>query len=397
MQINKHEMQYVFVVNDFFQHGGHVKSFLAQFDSLRGELEQFLIVCAVGGFIFENRERLDIPERSIILIEQRRLRVWRFSLRLFLTLRRIGATGCIFHVYSDECYFSASLAKAFCKNVALVHSVMGGPSPFPVLRSTDLYVAVAPEQIRLVAKQYYAEGIPEGANFVVIKNRILPQNEAGGVVSDDIAENYVLVVTRFDPDKIVTLDRLKSILLELPRDIDVVIAGKGALESEYREALRLRENIRFVGFRRDISAFYKNACVVLGMGRSILEPMMQGVPAILVGFDGIDTLDSLESVAFASERNFAGREVYEHATVEKAAHRVVECSLARPQLFKNVLDYLNGEYRADLFRYKYFAALCDTEARSINLMLAVKEYWDYSVKRFGRICKRFLTRVMLTS
>lgn len=396
MPIDTQEVRYVFVVNDYFHHGGHVKSFLAQFDSLRDGLNRFLIVSSVGGFVVENRERLGIPQSCMLLIDQRRLRVFRFSTPLFLALRRVAVDGCIFHVYSDECYFSASLAKAFSKkNVALIHSVMGGPSPFPVLRSTDLYVAVAPEQLRLVERQYYSGSMPFRENCVVIKNRILFSHEVAPFVLDGHSRRFVLVVTRFDADKVVTLDRLKELLSALPNDLDVVFAGKGPLEERYRERFAARPNIKFVGFRRDIAAFYKNAFVVLGMGRSILEPMMQGVPAILVGFDGIDTLENLESVEFAAERNFAGRELFRRASIEEAVTRIVECSHADTGLRMDFVDYLNSEFRADLFRFKFLVALDRAEIRPVSVSLSIGEYCKYSFRRLGRMLERLWARIML--
>lgn len=56
----------VFVINDFFGHGGHVKSFLSCFLSL--DISNSKIICASDGYIVNNHINLGIDSDILITV-----------------------------------------------------------------------------------------------------------------------------------------------------------------------------------------------------------------------------------------------------------------------------------------------------------------------------------------
>jgi len=372
---------YIFVLEDYHQHGGHVKSFFSQFMALKESLAHFHIVCSKDGFVSQNLEKFGIEERDISTYPLNDLRKWKFSLRLSNIIRGHLKDNAVLHVYSPECYFSALLAKKGFKNVVLVHSVLGGPLPFMCLPSTDLYIAVSKEQKERVAHS------EKRCNIVVIKNRIKIETNIKSSVSKKNKRKFVLVVSRYDKEKIKSLSTIEKVVKKIPKNIDVVFVGEGNILDEYSLRFQNFPNVRFIGYEKNILKFKNEAGVVLGMGRSILEFMLHGTPAILTGFNGIQLLDTVESVKFASNFNFSGRELLHPGTPKETANKIKEYIFQNGKIEQKIVSYLQDEYEASIFPKKYMKALKNVNGKKTHTIQIVREYLYISLLRITNYIK----------
>lgn len=388
--MNKEEdnIQILFVVNDFFKHGGHVKSFYSQFTALRKSLYSFHIICARQGYIELNAHNLYIEKEHFTTVPQKHLRKWQFSILLYKEIKKHMKDDMVLHLYSCECYFSALLAKTKFKKIKLINSVMGGPNPFPLLKSTDLYIAVSSEQLTFALKNINkkSESSYHEDRAIVIKNRIqvLEKNDPKRNFEKKTTK-AVLIITRFDVDKLNSLRLIRKIVINIPPEIPIIFAGTGTILPRYQQMFTSFRNVEFIGYCGNLKDYVNKSLVVLGMGRSILEFMMQGVPGILVGFSGIQLLDNIDEVSFASDYNFSGRSVVNIVTPEEAANRIA--SLKADQQYSiapDVKEYLEKEYSINHFAEKYYAAVKKIYPSKVKV---ANVFYEYLLVQYLRVVK----------
>lgn len=338
----------IFIINDYFKHGGHVRSFTEQLKCIENDIIDFKIICDKEGYINKNLNYFkNIKNENLITVDMSNLRKLKFSYSLFKEIKNALNNNYILHIYSDECYFSALLSKLYFNNISIIHSVMGGPNPFPSLNSTDLYIAVSEEQAKEV--DIYNLG-----NVKIIKNRIKNKLEIEKLSSN--LKNSILIVTRFDIDKKASLDKIFRIISNLS-NFKILIAGEGHLLEEYKNMYSLNKNIQFLGFCNNLEKYREESFVVLGMGRSILESLINGNKAILIGHEGIELMENIENVKFASVYNFAGRKILNPISEEIIVSKIKQYSDEYTPLKKEIIDFLNIEYSINYFSKKYFNIL----------------------------------------
>lgn len=381
----------VFVINDYFGHGGHVKSFLSQFSELRQHLHSFHVICADGGYFFHNRKKFGLAENEVTAVDMRNLKHFYFSYCLYCTIKKKLADNAILHVYYGDCYFSCLLAKTHFKNVSLFCSIMGGPSPFPRLPSADCYIAVSPEQLIQVGATNTT--LIERGKTAIVKNRLSVDPHLTKVMQQSELKRGILIVTRFDPDKTESLELLAKIALAIPENISIRFAGTGQLLDQFKIRFSGKKNIEFLGFCQDFSEYYKNTSVVLGMGRSILEFMLNGMPAVLVGFVGTQLLDDLDSVAFASERNFAGRTILREPSFSDLILYIIRRTNSFTPLNSQVREFLYREYSVEQFTQRYADILDKSQPLETGRLQFILEYFYIFFRRIIRCVKRKLTRL----
>lgn len=372
----------VFVINDFYGHGGHVKSFIAQIRTLEHIFKDIKIICSETGYIVKNLHIFDVIQKeNLVFVELSKIRRWQFSLKLMNVIKSNLMRNSILHVYSPECYFSALVAKSYFQEVVLINFVMGGPNPFPCLRSTDLYVAVSQEQ-RDYAIEY--SNMKDGCKISMISNRIKLNTEA---TPEKDEEKIVLVVSRFDNGLQSSLKRIFSILEKLPTTCKIVVAGTGDIHEEYRLKYKVFKNINFIGYCNDLMKYKNKAGVVLGMGRSILEFMLHGVQGVVVGHNGIEILERIESVKFASSYNFAGRKILNDIGPSQCAEHIISCIEEKTLLSEEVIGFLKKEYLVEFFKDKYLKELSGINASDISKIQIIKEYFFILNQRVKRKIK----------
>lgn len=371
----------IFIINDYFGHGGHVKSFITHILSiLKYTNKPINILCSNNGYLSNNIEIKSFKNINLYFTDMSKLRKLQFSYTLIKIIKNILQDNSILNIYSYECYFSALVAKSYFKNISVINSVMGGPNPFPLLDSTDLYIAVSKEQKEYVLKNAYGENIDK-EKVKIIKNRIEinPSN-----FEKNKNESYVLVVSRFDIGMKPSLNNISNILKNLPNNIPVKIAGTGEIIDEYKEVFKDYKNIEFLGYRKDLDKLREEAFVVLGMGRSILESLLNGKASILVGYKGIELLEDIKTVSFASDYNFAGRKIKNNIDLNICVEKITNYHQTRFLLNKEILDFLDKEYSIKYFNEKYEDIINNIKSHKTSKIQVFLEYFYIFFSRLKR-------------
>ncbi len=376
----------VYIINDYFQHGGHVKSFVTQFKEINPK--NFIIICSTNGYILENRNNLEIPKDKIITINMSKLRRIQFNYKLYTIIKNNLEEGDRLNIYSIECYFSSLLAKSFFDNVSILNFVMAGPEPFPMLKSTDIYIAVSKEQKDYVLKNTYNKNIDEN-KVKIIKNRIKPSITN---INRESKERYVLVVSRFDKGLKASLDRILFIIQGLDKKIPIKIAGTGEILETYKKYLKDFKNIEFLGYRDDINDLRINACVVLGMGRSILESLLIGKPSILIGHNGVELLEDINYVSFASDYNFSGRKIKNDLDLNITVSKIEDYYETNYTLKQEIIDFITSEYSIDYFAEKYTILCKEVKSTNVTVYQILEEYIYIFLTRVKRKINSLLWR-----
>lgn len=371
----------IFIINDYFGHGGHVKSFITHIHSiLKYTNKPISILCSTNGYLSNNLEIKSLKNINLYFTDMSKLRKFQFSYTLTKIIKNILADNSILNIYSYECYFSALVAKSYFKNISIINSVMGGPNPFPLLDSTDLYIAVSKEQKEYALRNAYGKNIDK-EKVRIIKNRI---NISPYSFKEDINENYILIVSRFDIGLKPSLDNICNILNSLPNTIFIKIAGTGEIIDEYKEIFKNHKNIEFLGYRKDLDKLRENACVVLGMGRSILESLLHGKASILVGYKGIELLEDIKTVSFASDYNFAGRNIKNNLDINTCVETIINYYQTNFLLNKEILDFLDREYSIEYFNEKYEEIINNINSHKTTKTQVFLEYFYIFFSRLKR-------------
>ena len=149
----------------------------------------------------------------------------------------------------------------------------------------------------------------------------------------------------------------------------------------------------FIGYCSELSNYRDEAHLVIGMGRSILEFMFYDISVILVGYKGIEILDTIDSVVFASKYNFSGRKIYNNKSISE----VVKC-IPSYMTNKNVFSFettsfLRKEYESCYFNSKYFKEIEKLESSKVTVFELLNEYRHlfFSIKLKRKI-NRFIKK-----
>jgi glycosyltransferase involved in cell wall biosynthesis len=164
-----------------------------------------------------------------------------------------------------------------------------------------------------VSREVYerAKAIIEGANLVLLPNGV--DTERFKPVQVD-PSGPVALISRLDSDKIPGIKAFLTLWSGLsPQERNPVhIFGDGfsleELKAWVKHELKGEDWIKFMGHRDDLDEVLKTGySAVAGMGRVILEALAMGLPAILVGYDGVKGVVTLDNVEDFAKRNFSGR------------------------------------------------------------------------------------------
>lgn len=129
------------------------------------------------------------------------------------------------------------------------------------------------------------------------------------------------IISRLDFDKepsIINAIELIQGLIKLGYSIRIVGDGeaKTNIERSLRKVGSVSNKVEFMGSVSDTSEFIIESDIVMGMGRVILEASIFGKPTILLGYDGIKGLITIDNLKYFITSNFSGRG-YENVGVER--------------------------------------------------------------------------------
>lgn len=367
----------IFIINDLY-FGGHVKSFLTQISSIVKNQNDYRIIASDKGYLQKNISTYKFAnEKNIIYYNANKIRALNFSLDLIKQIKYSikKEKNIILHVYSPECYFSAAIIKALYKDISLIASTMGGVYAFPFYKSANLHIAVSHEQLTKCDRA--------NNNHILIANRVQvdPKYFHNEKYEHILKRKNIYLISRLDYDKSIPLINSISILKKLSKRYTIFILGDGEYKKEFEKLLNDNNiNAKFEGMVNNPLKYVEDCALVLGMGRSIIEFILNGYPTILVGYDGSIDLFSKENTEKAFLTNFSGREIFNSFDFNKLDENDLKKS--------DILEFMNYQYNIDFFERKFSLILNDLKDKKINFIEVFSEYVNYNLLRLTNIVKR---------
>lgn len=366
----------IFIINDFFGHGGHVKSFISHLESISTSFT-YKIICSKDGYLSKNIDNFDfLNVEDLYFYNFEKMTKSQFDFDFYKLLKKVSSNNYILHTYSFEAIFMMSLLKLKYKNISTIVSAMGGQNPFPYLSIMDQYLAVSEEQ-KEDAIKFSDNKNPD--NISIIKNRINTTINSTNKIETD--NQSILIVTRFDQDKLASLKKIFELINIISNNQKILIAGDGVLLEEYQNKYSHIKHIQFLGYINNLDSYANKVKIIIGMGRSILEFMLLNKPAILMGYKGIEILDNVEKVKFASKYNFAGRKIYQNKTINETKIYIENMPTLNNE---DILNFLRKEYDIVFYKEKYLSILNKISTKKISIISIIKCYFHIFLIRFRR-------------
>lgn len=180
---------------------------------------------------------------------------------------------------------------------------------FPIyFQNAYKIIAITPNTAKITKEEYH---IPD-EHYEIVHNGIdvhLYQNDQPR--EGEQLEN-ILIVSRICEEKIPTIlggiDLFQKILEKYPM-AKLCIVGDGdkkQVVTDYIEKKKLEKQVEMVGARSNIPDYLKQADLLLGVDRCVLEAMAMKVPAVITGYQGIKGLICEINMDQAIEENFSG-------------------------------------------------------------------------------------------
>ncbi len=182
--------------------------------------------------------------------------------------------------------------------------------------------------------------------------------------SHDMVE--MLLVSRLDDDKFNSINNTIDMIakLNLSCDTNLSILGGGSryndLEALINKNSNKKNSIRLLGHQNDLYPFFKEAQIVFGKGRSVLEPIMLNRVGIVIGDDGEFAICSQNSLQNLYCYNFSGRDIEYKASIDDISKLI--CDISEGAFGENSIDYLRGQI-SRLYSADY---LCENFTRVLN-------------------------------
>ncbi|MBP5432991.1 hypothetical protein [Ruminococcus sp.] len=256
-------------------------------------------------------------------------------------------------------------------------------------------ICFSEENRDVIVKHFPSNQVNTISNRIHLKNQF---NDFNQHYCEDInKEINILIVSRLSVGKMNSiynfLDHLSQIYIDIP--IRVRIAGDGdelnsmqeLLDNKYSKSL----NVSLLGHVDDMIPEFKWAHIVVGKGRSVIEPIMMNRIGVIIGEDGRLDICNKESLCNLYHYNFSGRNIDKndsHAALNNIVDRLINKNLEDKELKEISLQV---------------AALYSTEYLKEKLDFVIKKAKQENVEKslcgpwiFGRYLT-FLVRKMQNS
>jgi GT2 family glycosyltransferase/glycosyltransferase involved in cell wall biosynthesis len=225
-------------------------------------------------------------------------------------------------------------------------------------------VLVVSEELRSLYSPYV-----DASRLIVASNAVaIPALGRKGNPAD---RTRWLYASRLDQAKVVGLKKL-LVFVASGADDRLDIAGDGPESDAVRRWVQdsaLGDRVRLLGAVEDLPSIMPRYGMVFGMGRVMLEALAAGVPACLVGYDGVKGVVTERLFEEAALANFSGRylPIVESAELREQLASALESDTERLRLRLRVMsDFSQSTV------WKGFAGLLEsTKARPRGLLTAV--------------------------
>ncbi len=229
----------------------------------------------------------------------------------------------ICHSFFYATHYCSWLAYLFYPMPVLAATFCGGAGPRCFLPRLSRVIAFSGElkQVLVTRRNWHPDMITVSAARIESPTPDEPSREEARAalfpgLDLDPSLFSVLMVSRLSKDKHGSLRHVLALAQEIAnRDLpwQIVLVGGGPMaqqiETEAAELSKLakRTVLALAGPQALLSPYYRAADLTLGVGRSVLDGMVRGIPAVIVGeagFAGLFREDNAREIAYF---NFSGR------------------------------------------------------------------------------------------
>lgn len=190
---------------------------------------------------------------------------------------------------------------------------------FPIyFKNAYKIIAITPKTIENTKNRY---NIPQD-KYVVVHNGIDFDIYKNDNPKYEGKIDKVVIISRLSDEKLNSIFEgidIFSKILDRYQNVKLDIIGGGPEKSKVEEYLKsigldYKENedldsdakVIFLGEQNDIIKYLKEADLLLGIDRCVLEAIAMKVPAVITGYEGIKGLVTKDNIDFAMEENFSG-------------------------------------------------------------------------------------------
>jgi glycosyltransferase involved in cell wall biosynthesis len=217
----------------------------------------------------------------------------------------------LIHSHPFLSIFPAFIAAKVC-NIPFFVTIHGPGSltNYPNSLKSFFYECVLPaaDAVFVVSKEVLdlAQGLVASKNFMLVPN--LVEFVDPSVPKSDETKKWAVIGRIEDGKEIGFLDFVKQAHFLGVSCVDIIGDGnkRNALEEEVSD-LNLNIKVNFLGWIHDPFQESSDYDVIGGMGRVVLEVIARNHVSVLVGYDGVKTVLTVENIDHASLSNFSGR------------------------------------------------------------------------------------------
>ena len=204
-------------------------------------------------------------------------------------------------------------------------------------------ITITPKVAEFTQKDY---NIPK-EKYVIIHNAIDFE-----IYKNDNPKYYgtidkVLIVSRISDEKLETIfdgiDIFEKILDKYP-NAKLEIIGGGNEEDKLEQFLKNKEldytkdstknaKVKLLGEKNNVMKYLKEADLLIGVDRCILEAIAMKVPAVITGYSGIKGLITKENIDLAIEENFSGDNI-DTVSIDDCLSQILELENRRKEIIE---------------------------------------------------------------
>ncbi|HJT23262.1 MAG TPA: polysaccharide deacetylase family protein [bacterium] len=207
-----------------------------------------------------------------------------------------------------------------------------------------------------------------------------------------MANPIVLIVGRLSGPK-------NQVILHILRSVAPVVAQKvpgvrfevvgGPVAEEHRELEKQLSNLRFGGYQKHLTPFYRKATVVVGAGRVALEAMALKKPVVAIGerlYVGPLSPDNVETAKATNFGDCFEKEDFDWHRMARELTELLKNPKKRAQAAKTGLDLVHAEY--DLEKV---VSQTETLYQKVLLDKNVSRFHELPVLMYHRVVEKALT------
>ena len=258
---------------------------------------------------------------------------------------------------------------------------------FPIyLKNAYKIIAITPKVAQITQKDYEISK----EKFVIIHNGIDFEIYKNDNPKYEGKIDKVVIISRLSDEKLNSIfggiEIFNKILEKYPNAKLEIIGGgieKNKVEDYLKNiGLNYKENedldsdakVIFLGEQNDIIKYLKEADLLLGIDRSVLEAIAMKVPVVITGYEGIKGLVTKENIDSAIEENFSGDNM-DTISIDDCMNQIFELEGKRKEIVEE--NYKIATEKLDC--YKNYINIPDNTKSDfdwINLMEMLKKIAD---------------------